>query len=92
MTTQADQMMEQLPPFFDVNVLAQVLGVSVSTARRIMNQPGFPVWRISQRKHRIYREPFLRWVQNQIEAQVYASSPSPLTAWSTSLASFKKDL
>lgn len=56
---------EDIPLVFDCKFLAKILCVSYSTARTIMHQPGFPVWRISEKKHRIYREPFLKWLDAQ---------------------------
>lgn len=56
---------DEIPVVFDAKYLAKILGCSVSTARTIMNQPGFPVVRLSQRKHRIYRAAFLAWLERQ---------------------------
>lgn len=53
---------EEIPVVFDCKYLAKILGCSESTARTVMNQPGFPVLRLSARKHRIYREQFLAWL------------------------------
>ncbi|MCL6592705.1 MAG: helix-turn-helix domain-containing protein [Alicyclobacillus sp.] len=56
---------EDIPLVFDCKFLAKILGVSVSTARTIMHQPGFPVMKFSARKHRIYRAKFLEWLERQ---------------------------
>lgn len=63
--------MEEIPAVFDVQVLAQLLQCSVSTARTYMNRPGFPVWKITKRRHKIYREQFLRWVEGETGFEAY---------------------
>lgn len=58
--------LEDIPLVFDYKVLAKILGVSISTAQSIMRQDGFPVWRISNRMSRIYKKPFLEWLEKQV--------------------------
>ena len=40
---------DDLPLFLNANLLAQVLGVSISTAYEVMHEPGFPVLRVGSR-------------------------------------------
>lgn len=54
-----------IPFVFDYKVLAEVLGVSTFTARTIMNSDGFPLHKLSPRKHRIFKGEFLRWMNGE---------------------------
>ena len=38
-----------LPLFLNANLVAQVLGVSISTAYEVMHEPGFPTLRVGSR-------------------------------------------
>ena len=40
---------DQLPLFLNANTVAQVLGVSISSAYELMHETGFPALRISRR-------------------------------------------
>lgn len=40
---------DQLPLFLSANTVAQVLGVSISSAYELMHEPGFPALRIGNR-------------------------------------------
>ena len=37
---------DDLPLFLNANLVAQVLGVSISTAYEVMHEPGFPTLRV----------------------------------------------
>lgn len=58
---------EEIPAVFDCKFLAKILSCSIPTARTVMNQPGFPIWRLSAHKHRIYRAQFLAWLEKQTQ-------------------------
>ena len=53
-----------LPLFLNANLVAQVLGVSISTAYEVMHEPGFPVLRVGSRMV-VPKEKFIRWVEEQ---------------------------
>ena len=41
---------DDLPLFLNARMVAQVLGVSISTAYELLNDPGFPTLRVGSRK------------------------------------------
>ena len=43
---------DQLPLFLNANTVAQVLGVSISSAYELMHETGFPALRIGSQPHR----------------------------------------
>lgn len=45
-------------------LVAQVLGVSISTAYEVMHEPGFPTLRVGSRMV-VPKEKFIRWVEEQ---------------------------
>ena len=53
---------DQLPLFLNANTVAQVLGVSISTAYEVMHEPGFPVLRVGSRML-VPKEKFIRWAE-----------------------------
>ena len=53
-----------LPLFLNVNLVAQVLGVSISTAYEVMHEPGFPVLRVGSRMV-VPKEKFIQWAEEQ---------------------------
>ena len=57
---------DDLPLFLNVNLVAQVLGVSTSTAYEVMHEPGFPVLRVGSRMV-VPKEQFIRWVTEGTE-------------------------
>ena len=57
---------DDLPLFLNVNLVAQVLGVSTSTAYEVMHEPGFPVLRVGSRMV-VPKEQFIRWVTERTE-------------------------
>ena len=55
---------DDLPLFLNVNLVAQVLGVSISTAYEMMHEPGFPVLRVGSRMV-VPKEKFIQWAEEQ---------------------------
>ena len=53
---------DQLPLFLNANTVAQVLGVSISSAYELMHEAGFPALRI---RIVVPKEEFRRWVDAQ---------------------------
>lgn len=51
-----------IPLVFDVKKLAEILGVSLSTAYVLMKRADFPVIYVTPTRRRIYRVQFLRWL------------------------------
>ena len=57
---------DELPLFLNVNLVAQVLGVSPSSGYELMHEPGFPVLRVGSRMV-VPKEQFIRWVTEHTE-------------------------
>lgn len=55
---------DDLPLFLNASLVAQVLGVSISTAYELMNEPGFPVLRVGSRMV-VPKEKFIQWTEEQ---------------------------
>ena len=55
---------DDLPLFLNANLVAQVLGVSISTAYEVMHEPGFPVLRVGSRMV-VPKEKFIRWAEER---------------------------
>ena len=64
MKTSNIQSYDDLPLFLNVNLVAQVLGVSISTAYEVMHEPGFPVLRVGSRMV-VPKEKFIQWAEEQ---------------------------
>ena len=58
------QSYDDLPLFLNVNLVAQVLGVSISTAYEVMHEPGFPVLRVGSCMV-VPKEKFIQWAEEQ---------------------------
>ncbi len=58
---------EDIPAVFGTVTLAKILLVSDDTAAKIMNRPDFPVFRMSSKTWRIYKVPFLNWLEEQCQ-------------------------
>ena len=56
---------EELPLFLSAQMVADVLGVSISSAYELMHEDGFPSLRIGNRLV-IPKEHFRRWVEEQV--------------------------
>ena len=55
---------DDLPLFLNARMVAQVLGVSISSAYELMHETGFPALRIGSRIV-VPKEKFCRWVDAQ---------------------------
>ncbi len=64
MKTSVCKSYDELPLFLNANLVSQVLGVSISTAYELMNEPGFPVLRVGSRMV-VPKEKFVEWVDAQ---------------------------
>ena len=60
---------DQLPLFLNANTVAQVLGVSISSAYELMHETGFPALRIGNRIV-VPKEKFCQWVDAQTGGDV----------------------
>lgn len=56
---------DELPLFLNAEMVAQVLGVSISSAYELMHETGFPALRIGNRIE-VPKEKFRRWVETQV--------------------------
>lgn len=54
-----------IPLVFDCKLLAEIMGVSATTARRMMHAEGFPLEVHGERSHRIYKRKFLAWLEGE---------------------------
>ena len=52
---------DELPLFLNSELVAKVLGVSLSSGYELMRQPGFPVLRVGSRIV-VPKEKFIEWV------------------------------
>ena len=55
---------DDLPLFLNAKMVAQVLGVSISTAYELLNDPGFPPLRVGSRMGGP-KEKFIQWAEGQ---------------------------
>ena len=53
-----------LPLFLNAKLVAQVLGVSISTAYEVMHEPNFPTLRVGSRMV-VPKEKFIQWAEEQ---------------------------
>lgn len=53
-----------LPLFLNAKLVAQVLGVSISTAYEVMHEPNFPTLRVGSRMV-VPKEKFMQWAEEQ---------------------------
>ena len=56
------QSYDELPLFLNAEMVAQVLGVSPSSAYELMHEPDFPVLRVGSRMV-VPKEKFIQWVE-----------------------------
>ena len=54
----------ELPLFLNAKLVAQALGVSISTAYEVMHEPSFPTLRVGSRMV-VPKEKFMQWVEAQ---------------------------
>ena len=52
----------ELPLFLNAEIVAKVLGVSLSSGYELMHEPGFPILRIGNRMV-VPKEKFIQWVE-----------------------------
>ena len=55
---------DELPLFLNAETVAQVLGVSISTAYEVMHEPGFPALRVGSRMV-VPKGSFIRWAEEK---------------------------
>lgn len=55
---------DELPMFLNAKMVAQVLGVSISTAYELFHEPGFPTLRVGSRMV-VPKEKFIQWAEAQ---------------------------
>ena len=55
---------DDLPLFLNAKMVAQVLGVSISTAYEVMHEPRFPTLRVGSRMV-VPKEKFILWAEGQ---------------------------
>ena len=55
---------DDLPLFLNAKMVAQVLGVSISTTYELLNDPGFPMLRVGSRMV-VPKEKFIQWAEGQ---------------------------
>ena len=53
-----------LPLFLNAKLVAQALGVSISTAYEVMHEPSFPTLRVGSRMV-VPKEKFIQWAEEQ---------------------------
>ena len=53
-----------LPLFLNAHLVAQVLGVSISTAYEVMHEPSFPTLRVGSRMV-VPKDKFIQWAEEQ---------------------------
>ena len=56
---------DELPLFLNAEMVAKVLGISISSAYELMHETGFPALRIGNRIV-VPKEKFHRWVETQV--------------------------
>lgn len=56
---------DQLPLFLNAEMVARVLGVSISSAYELMHETGFPALRIGNRIV-VPKEKFRQWVETRV--------------------------
>ena len=61
---------DELPLFLNSELVAKVLGVSLSSGYELMHQPGFPVLRVGSRMV-VPKEQFIQWVMENTEGGVH---------------------
>lgn len=57
---------DDLPLFLNASLVSQVLGMSISTAYELMNEPGFPVLRVGSRMV-VPKDKFVEWVSRRTQ-------------------------
>ena len=60
---------DELPLFLNAEMVAKVLGISISSAYELMHETGFPALRIGNRIV-VPKEKFRRWVETRVGGDV----------------------
>ena len=55
---------DEVPMFLNAKMVAQVLGVSISTAYELFHEPSFPTLRVGSRMV-VPKEKLMQWVESQ---------------------------
>ena len=55
---------DDLPLFLNAKMVAQVLGVSISSAYELMHEPDFPTLKVGSRMV-VPKEKFIQWAEGQ---------------------------
>ena len=63
MKTSVCKSYDDLLLFLNASLVSQVLGVSISTAYELLNEPGFPVLRVGSRMV-VPKEKFMQWAEH----------------------------
>ena len=63
MKTSVCKSYDDLLLFLNASLVSQVLGVSISTAYELLNDPGFPVLRVGSRMV-VPKEKFMQWAEH----------------------------
>ena len=58
------QSYNDLPLFLNANLVAEILGMSISSAYELMHDPDFPTLRVGNRMV-VPKEKFMEWVEAQ---------------------------
>ena len=58
------QSYNDMPLFLNANLVAEILGVSISSAYELMHDPDFPTLRVGSRMV-VPKEKFIRWAEGQ---------------------------
>ena len=58
------QSYNDLPLFLNANLVAETLGVSISSAYELMHDPDFPTLRVGNRMV-VLKEKFIRWAEGR---------------------------
>ena len=66
MKTSVYKSYDDLPLFLNVETVAQILGVSISSVYELLHEPGFPVVRVGSRMV-VPKEKFMAWVSARTE-------------------------
>ena len=66
MKTSVYKSYDDLPLLLNVETVAQILGVSISSVYELLHEPGFPVVRVGSRMV-VPKEKFMAWVSAQTE-------------------------
>ena len=59
---------DDLPLFLNAETVANILGVSLSSAYELMHEPGFPTLKVGSRMV-VPKEKFMAWVSAQMKGE-----------------------